>query len=262
MVCQHFLRIPRGSACFRFLIAVEAEAALRSSDMVKGPRTNEQSPSSVLRWVRPPRQGRTREQLGRILEAAEQLVSQQGFDRVSVAEIAAAARTSVGGFYRRFPTKESLLHALHERFCEEAKVTASAVLAPDRWQGIPTPAVLQALVDFLIDVYQERQGLFRAILVRAISDSAANQRSRELFDHLAAHMGALLQERRGDFEHPDPKLGAPFVLRVMFGTLNHFLMLPEPREFPRAVLQRELARVLRTYLGVRAPHMATVRIRS
>lgn len=224
------------------------------------PHTAKADPS-FLRWVRPPQQERTREQLERILEAAETLLAEQEFSRVSVVRIASAARTSVGGFYRRFPTKSALLHALHERFCEQAKATASLALDPTRWQGIPTPVMFQSLVDFLIDVYSQRRGLFRAFLLQAISDVKTNRRNRDLFDHLTAKMAALLQERRNDLDHTDPWLGAGFVLRVMFGTLNHFLVVPEEgRLFSESVVRRELARAFRTYLGLRAPHVAAAKV--
>ncbi|GBD27615.1 Nucleoid occlusion factor SlmA [bacterium HR30] len=215
---------------------------------------------SFLRWVRPPRQGRTREQLGRILEAAEELVSNFGFDQVPVAQIARNAGTSVGGFYRRFPTKLALLHALHERFCEEAKATASSVLSPHRWEGVPTPGMMQALVEFLIQVYSQRRGLFRAFLLRAMTDPEANARNRDLFEFLAGKMAVLLQQRRHDFDHPDPVLGARFVLRVLFGTLNHFLIVSDGQpSFEDKVIHQELARVFRMYLGVRPPHVAPKR---
>ncbi|MCX8073645.1 MAG: TetR/AcrR family transcriptional regulator [Candidatus Binatia bacterium] len=212
---------------------------------------------AFLRWVRPPRQGRTREQLGRILEAAEGLISRRGFDDTSVVEIARVAGTSVGGFYRRFPTKGALLHALHERFCAEAKETASSVLDPARWQGVPTLSVFQALVDFLIGIYNERRGLFRAFIVRAITDPTTNKRNRELFEFLAEKMSALLTERRKDIDHPDPTLGARFVLRMMFGTLNHFLVVADEwNSFTEKTLRQELARAFRAYLGVRPPYVA------
>ena len=83
----------------------------------------------TLQWIRPPRQARTQETLERLLDAAEALLAEKRFEDVHITEIASRADTSVAAFYRRFNDKEGLLHALHERLCEEAFATADDALA-------------------------------------------------------------------------------------------------------------------------------------
>ena len=53
--------------------------------------------------ARPPKQRRSQQTLERILLTAEELLREKCFDDVSVAEIAARARSSSGSFYARFP---------------------------------------------------------------------------------------------------------------------------------------------------------------
>jgi len=55
----------------------------------------------------------------RILEAAQKLVLDQGFAATSVDEVIAAARTTKGGFFHHFPTKQALAAALVERFASD-----------------------------------------------------------------------------------------------------------------------------------------------
>src|SRR4030095_13323410 len=88
----------------------------------------------ALRWVRPPQQRRSQQTLDRILDAAEALVAEKGFDDTPVAEIARRAGASVGAFYSRFPAKDALLGALNDRFVAQAVATADAALDPARWQ--------------------------------------------------------------------------------------------------------------------------------
>ena len=71
------------------------------------------TPGSELRWIRPPQQARSQETLERLLDAAETLVAEKGFDDTPVAEVARRAGSSVGAFYTRFPDKDALLHALY-----------------------------------------------------------------------------------------------------------------------------------------------------
>ena len=56
----------------------------------------------LLRWVRAPQQARSRAALNALLDAAERLVSERGFDETAVTDITDRAHTSVGSFYRRF----------------------------------------------------------------------------------------------------------------------------------------------------------------
>jgi AcrR family transcriptional regulator len=213
--------------------------------------TARQTPVHLLQWVRAPQQARTREGLARLLDAAEALVTARGFDDVGIAEIARRAGSSVGAFYRRFADKDGLLHALHERFCDEARATADAVLAPARWSGATTAAVLHEFTGFLVQVFREREGFFRAILQRGTADPVVRERTDRLFEHLADRLAALLRGRRRDIAHADPRLAATVGLRVVIGTLTHTIQT-QPRTLSLADerLGAELARVFSAYLGI------------
>ncbi len=205
-----------------------------------------------LEWTRPPQQARTRASLGRMLDAAEQLVAAKGFDATGIAEIAAAAGASVGGFYRRFGDKHGLLHALHERFCDEARATADTALDPARWSGASTAEVVREFSAFLVRIYREREGFFRAFLVVGLSDETVRRRTRTLIEYLHQRLRTLLAERRADLSHPDADVACVFGLNLVLGALNHAVQL-QPTEFgltdPR--LDDEIARAFLAYLGVR-----------
>jgi AcrR family transcriptional regulator len=207
--------------------------------------------ATVLRWVRPPQQARTRAGLDRLLNAAEALIADKGFDDASIAEIARRAGSSVGGFYRRFRDKDVLLHAVHERFCDEARATADEALDPARWTGAATPAVVYEVVAFLVRVFRERAGFLRALLVRGIADPAVRERTAALFDYVTTRLAALLQSRQAELAHPDPTMAATFGLRVLVGTLHHeFLIQPSNPAPSDAQLAAELTRVLLCYWRV------------
>ena len=213
-----------------------------------------QIPARQLQWIRAPRQARTREGLTRLLEAAEALVATKGFDETSTAEIARVAGSSVGALYRRFGDKNGLLHALHERFCDEARATADVALDPARWSGAPTEEVVHEFTAFVVQVFREREGFFRAILQRGASDPVVRERTDQLFEHLAGRLAALLRGRGGDIAHGDPTLAATVGLRVVIGALTHAVQA-QPHSLPLSDdrLGDELGRVFTTYLGVSAP---------
>ena len=89
-----------------------------------------------LEWVNPPQQARSQQTLDRLLDAAEALIEERGFEEISVAEITRKARSSVGAFYSRFKDKQGLLRYVQQRFSEQAAATAEVALSPDRWAGM------------------------------------------------------------------------------------------------------------------------------
>jgi AcrR family transcriptional regulator len=207
----------------------------------------------MLEWIRPPQQARTRRTLTKLLDAAESLAGERGFDEAGIVEIAERAGSSVGGFYRRFRDKQGLLHALHERFCEEARATADAALDPERWSGASAAEILPEFVDFLVRIFREREGLFRAFLMRGASDQEVRQRTERLFAYIADKLAALLAERSEEIGHPEPPLAAAFGLHVVIGALDHSALGTTTFALGDERLAPQLSQAFLAYLGVKSP---------
>ncbi len=212
-------------------------------------------PLPSLRWIRPPLQARTRRSLVRFLDAAEALTAEKGFDDASIGEIARRAGSSVGAFYRRFPDKDGLLQALHERFCEEARATADDALDPARWEGAPLARILGAVVTFLVQITRERAGLVRAIALREAGDPAIRERAQRLQRYVREGLARLVRQRSDEIDHPDPERGIHFVYGVALAALDRRALLGEGPsaafDEPDPELACELTRVFLGYLGVR-----------
>jgi len=211
-----------------------------------------------LRWVREPRQARSRETLDRILDAAEALVAEKGFEDATLAEIVARAESSVGAFYTRFQDKEGLLYALYERYLGEARATADDALEPGRWRGTPLPELLSAVVHFLVSIYRERSGLVRAFVVRNRSDAEFRARQERLSHYVADKLGVVLLAHRERITHPDPDRAVRLGLSMVFATIEDAVLFGEMRSGAFALrdedLAAELTRAWLAYLGVQAPH--------
>jgi len=209
-----------------------------------------------LRWVKPPRQARTQQVLARLLDAAEALLAEKGFDDISVGEVASRADTSVGALYRRLHDKEGLLHGLHERFREDALATADAALDPERRAGAGIAEIVSETTGFLIEVFRDHLSLDRAVYQRAISDARFRERSVRLERHVLDGLSRLLLARRGEIRHPDPERAVLFALRQIFAVLAHEIVVGHEEDGP-ALSDERLARELTTaclaYLGVRPP---------
>jgi AcrR family transcriptional regulator len=212
------------------------------------------TPSTAdLRWVRPPQQARSQETLDRILDAAEALVTEKGFEDTPVAEIASRAGSSVGAFYARFQDKDALLHALYERYYEQAIATADAALDPRRWEGARIAEIVDAVVRFLTSIYREQGGLIRAFVIRNHSDAEFQARRERLSHYVSDRLSLLLLARCDEISHPDPARAAAFGLALVFSTLESVILFGELRSGALALsdddLATELVRAYLAYLG-------------
>lgn len=210
-----------------------------------------------LPWVREAQQPRSRKTMTRILDAAEALLLERGSENVSMAEIAAEARSSVGAIYARFQDKNGLMQVLHQRFSEEAIATTDAHLAPERWEDASASEILNTLIHFMVRSHKERAGLFRAFYQHGHGDPDMLERNRRVTRNFVARLQALLRTRHGEIGHPDPVLGIAFGLALVLGMLKNTFILNEglhnPGAFSLEVLEAELVRAYHCYLHLQSP---------
>jgi len=209
---------------------------------------------NTVEWVRPTHQARSQETLERLLEAAEEVVAEKGFDNATVSEIVRRARSSVGSMYARFNDKDSLLVCLHERFCEQAMATAQAALDATRWEGATIAEIFASAIPFVVHVYHLKRGLIRAFIVRGSTDQPFAERAGRVSREISQLLVGLLEARRDEIKHPDPALAIDFGLRMMFDTLDSATLYADIqrtlfKHSPQQVAE-ELARTFLSYLGV------------
>ena len=165
-----------------------------------------------VEWVKPTHQARSQETLERLLEAAEELVSERGFDNATVSEIVRRANSSVGAMYARFNDKDSLLVCLHERFCEQALATTDMALDPARWEGASIAEILSTTTPFLVHTYHHKRGLMRAFIVRGSCDDQFAEQASRVSRTISEKLIKLLMARQDEIKHPDPVMAVDFGL--------------------------------------------------
>jgi AcrR family transcriptional regulator len=210
-----------------------------------------------VEWVKPTHQARSQETLERILDAAEEVISERGFDNATVSEIVRRGKSSVGAMYARFNDKDSLLVCLHERFCEQATATTDAALDALRWEGTTIGEILFNVIPFLVHVYHHKRGLIRAFIVRGSTDHQFAERGSQLSRTISEKLIELFMARRGEIRHPDPVLAVDFALRMTFDTLDQATLYSDIQrstiKLTPEQLAEELARAFLSYLGVDTP---------
>jgi AcrR family transcriptional regulator len=197
----------------------------------------------------------------RMLDAGEELFGEKGFDDAPVSEIVARADASVGSFYRRFKDKDGLLQAVHERFCEEARVTTDDALAPERWADSTIEEMAGSFIHFLIDIFHERAGLFRSFIVRSERDPIVRERTNGLYDYLAEKLAFLLRARGVRMRRNDEIFGARFALMMVTGFLTEVVLVRESKfslTDPRVA--ESLTDGFLSYLGITSDDPAQIQI--
>jgi len=209
---------------------------------------------SHFRWIRPTRQARSQQTLERLLDSAEALIADKGFDDVTVADLATRAGFSVGAVYSRFRDKRAVLHGVQERFVEEARLTVEAAFDADRWEDASIEEIVGEFVEFLVEIHRERGGVLRELLLGTRHDSRMADRKESLVAHVGEHLWAILQPRAEAIRHPDPEAAVGFGLRLILAALEQTILRAEASVYgvPRSdeKLATELTRAFLGYLDV------------
>jgi AcrR family transcriptional regulator len=104
---------------------------------------------------------------GRILDAAEQLVADQGASNLTLDAVAQAAGVSKGGLLYHYPNKDALLAAMIERHCDDLDARCARELGQ-----LPADAASSPLKSSILGVL--KRGVAREDLGAALLGAAAN----------------------------------------------------------------------------------------
>lgn len=86
----------------------------------------------------------------RILEAAADLIAREGYQRVSMAELGAAAGVTASAVYRHFPSKSAVLVALFDRAIDALLTAAEHTLANAPDLDLALDALVSGQVEFVV----------------------------------------------------------------------------------------------------------------
>ena len=173
--------------------------------------------------IAPPTQARSRRTLARIVEASRVLIIEKGRDGLTVQDVVARARTSVGSFYARFAGREALLQYLDEELTARARERWDAELAA---RAATDPSLADRA---------------RAIVELLIADPDAP--TGEVARHRRASATRFLLERRAEILHGRPEGAAELGYSAVLGAVRD-----RPAGWNDARLAEEVSRLWLGYL--------------
>jgi AcrR family transcriptional regulator len=206
-----------------------------------------------------PSQERSKETMARFAQAAEQLLQDRPFEEISVQDIVQKAERPIGSFYARFKSKDALLPFLYQRYDAGLEDVFKTRLARHDWTALGFPETLEAIVDFVLGLYDDRRWLIRALALftRLRPDSLPRDvvpSRRRLYEGVVA----IVLRHEAKIRHEDKAAAVRFGLFLVESTAREkllFAQAPHARVTPigRKALRAELVRALHGYLTCEVP---------
>lgn len=201
---------------------------------------------------RPPKQRRSQESLERILDAAEDLIRQRGFEQMTIGDVVRRSGSSVGSLYARFEDKLALLQAVQVRY--QARVESA--IAAEFGTASPEDECLEdaarRIINVLCDYLLHEPELFRAFVLQAVLDPAVRAQGEAMNARRREHVTSVLLQHRDEINHPDPEAAARWFYQICMAFLRERITFGPAAElsggFDDAQVRTELSRTAIGYL--------------
>lgn len=133
------------------------------------------TPSTATTRRRTPAQARSRELVGKVLDAASRIVVAEGIDALTTRSIAATAGVPVASLYQYFADRDAILLALVERDTDEMDQQVRADLAA--LETLSVASLVETTMRAYTKVYARRAD-FLAIWLRGRTNAAVHEFGR------------------------------------------------------------------------------------
>lgn len=207
-----------------------------------------------LRSVISPKQARSEQTLTRLLDAAQELIEERGYGELSIPDVVARAKSSVGGFYARFRNKDELLCALEERHLAEMRRMLDDLTNTDALGSATLAEVVGPAIRELVKINRRHARLLAAFVAATASKPEHRERVRAFGVEIVARFGQLLRDRRAEIHHPQPERAIDFVIQMVLSGARQEAVFGNTRAGGKKLSEKQMAseleRMCLAYLGV------------
>lgn len=188
-----------------------------------------------------------------MLDAAEALIYERGFDELTVGDLVQRSRTSVGSFYARFEDKTALLRAVQDRVLGRLERTFEQ-RARERPGTASLAAALYAEVEMYVTLVTRDAAFVRAFSAMGTDPVMCARGVRTDCCHYASFKSALMPHA-SEIQHGRPELAIRFAYSIHLSASISlsWSLASSSADFSPAETTRELTRMLLGYLKSGAP---------
>ncbi|PCJ44480.1 MAG: hypothetical protein COA99_06775 [Moraxellaceae bacterium] len=169
-------------------------------------------------WANTPQQSRSMESLNQLLDATERLLNEDDIANINVQKISAEAGLTVGALYRRFSSKEDLLHALHERFAERMEVLLKTLSQTAKDQKFTARQIVRLFSQQAWGFAAEQKAFLKLTNAFSAVDSKFSERSNRLRTISFELLMPIIMSTSAEFTHPEPEKAVRFFLEMSIAT--------------------------------------------
>ena len=201
---------------------------------------------------KPPRQRRSQESLERILDAAESLIRERGFDDMTIAEVVLRSGSSVGSIYGRFNNKVGLLQAVQVRYHARVQNGIFAAFSGEHPRDESLAEAVARIVGVLSHHVLSDPELFRAFVLQAVFNPGVRVQGERTNAERRKKVVEIIMSHRDEIRHPDPELAARWLYSTLMAALRERVTYGEKAElsggFADETFVSELTRTAACYL--------------
>jgi AcrR family transcriptional regulator len=202
---------------------------------------------------KPPRQRRSVETLERVLDAAESLIRERGFDNMTIAEVVQRSGSSVGSIYARFNNKIGLLQGVQVRYHTRVRNNLFAAFSGDHPKDESLEEAVVRIVEVMCRLVLSDPQLFRAFVVLAVFDDGVRVRGEQANAERREKVMEILSAHRDEIKHPDAEKAARWTYSMLMAALRERVTYGERAElsgqFSDEDIIAEMTRVATCYLA-------------
>ena len=195
-------------------------------------------------------QARGRATRVRLLDAAEALFTQRGYDGTSMGDVAERAETAVGTLYHHFADKRALLLELVERWGERLATQRRGEIDFGSFLGDDPRAAIERWLHSAYTRLRDKPSVYLVVLGMAARDPEVRQRYQRIEELAIERLRALFEfgQRRGLMRQAlDPHAAAFLIHHSLDMAVAQLLLQRQASPEPERVLH-ELAAMICRYI--------------
>jgi AcrR family transcriptional regulator len=176
--------------------------------------------------VRPPKQRRSKEAWGRVLDAGVAVLEDGGYDAFTIAAVCHRAGVAPTAIYARTTSKDALFLAVYEHGIASLLADQEVFADGARWTGLDPVALVRRAVTETAGISLRHQRFLRAVVLVSAAHAEVRRRGARYSQELGQSFGRVVLGAREAIRHDDPEaavrscFGAVFatsIIRVAYG---------------------------------------------